>query len=57
MMMVVRIDNDKDGLTDQLDRCPNQAEVINGFMDEDGCPDTDQSGTRTKIKTIKTSAH
>jgi len=33
------IDNDGDGLLDEVDRCPNEAETPNGFDDEDGCPD------------------
>ena len=33
------IDNDGDGLLDEVDRCPNEAETKNGFDDDDGCPD------------------
>jgi outer membrane protein OmpA-like peptidoglycan-associated protein len=33
------LDNDKDGLPDTKDRCPTQAETINNFKDDDGCPD------------------
>jgi outer membrane protein OmpA-like peptidoglycan-associated protein len=29
-----------DGIPDVKDKCPNEAEVINGFQDNDGCPDT-----------------
>jgi OOP family OmpA-OmpF porin len=32
-------DVDGDGLSDGQDRCVDQAEVKNGFEDEDGCPD------------------
>lgn len=32
-------DQDKDGIPDSLDQCPEKAEVINGILDEDGCPD------------------
>jgi outer membrane protein OmpA-like peptidoglycan-associated protein len=32
-------DNDKDGLLDGVDKCPNEAEVFNGVDDADGCPD------------------
>jgi OOP family OmpA-OmpF porin len=32
-------DNDKDGILDVNDKCPNEAETKNGYMDEDGCPD------------------
>jgi hypothetical protein len=39
-------DADKDGLKDDSDRCPSQAEDFDGFEDEDGCPewDNDQDG-------------
>ena len=35
----VVFDTDNDGLLDDVDNCPNQAETINGFEDSDGCPD------------------
>ena len=38
------LDNDKDGIPDTLDKCPNQAEDKDGFEDEDGCPETDNDG-------------
>ncbi|MBD3315691.1 MAG: OmpA family protein [Chitinivibrionales bacterium] len=34
-------DKDQDGIKDNLDRCPTDPEDIDGFEDEDGCPDTD----------------
>ncbi len=34
-------DADKDGLTDDLDKCVNAAEDVDGFEDDDGCPDPD----------------
>lgn len=34
-------DLDKDGTTDALDRCPLSAEDVDGFEDEDGCPEPD----------------
>lgn len=34
-------DLDKDGTTDELDRCPLSAEDVDGFEDEDGCPEPD----------------
>ncbi|HDH96258.1 MAG TPA: hypothetical protein ENF73_00855, partial [Proteobacteria bacterium] len=34
-------DKDKDGVLDNADRCPDQPEDIDGFEDEDGCPDPD----------------
>jgi len=33
-------DKDGDGITDDKDKCPEQAETINGYQDDDGCPDT-----------------
>lgn len=33
------IDNDDDGVLDEVDRCPNEPETPNGFDDDDGCPD------------------
>ncbi len=35
------LDNDRDGIPDADDECPNDAEDIDGFADGDGCPDTD----------------
>lgn len=32
-------DADCDGIIDMSDQCPNQAEVVNDFEDQDGCPD------------------
>lgn len=32
-------DTDGDGLMDPDDRCPKDAETVNNFEDEDGCPD------------------
>ena len=34
-------DSDRDGLKDNVDRCPNAAEDFDGFQDADGCPDLD----------------
>ena len=34
-----KMDSDGDGINDYLDRCPYEAEDINGFADEDGCPE------------------
>ena len=33
-------DTDKDGIPDNLDKCPKEAETFNGYQDTDGCPDT-----------------
>jgi outer membrane protein OmpA-like peptidoglycan-associated protein len=34
-------DSDGDGITDNLDACPDAAEDLDGFGDKDGCPDPD----------------
>jgi len=39
-----RVDSDGDGVLDELDQCPNEAEDMDGFEDEDGCPDYDNDG-------------
>ena len=36
-----RHDRDGDGIEDERDRCPDQAEDLDGFEDQDGCPETD----------------
>jgi len=33
-------DSDADGVKNCLDQCPNLQETVNGYQDEDGCPDT-----------------
>ena len=32
---------DEDGIVDTADDCPDAPECVNGFDDEDGCPDPD----------------
>ena len=34
-------DNDKDGIADTVDECPDDPEDYDGFKDKDGCPDPD----------------
>jgi len=34
-------DDDKDGVINSEDRCPKEAEDLDGFEDDDGCPDLD----------------
>jgi outer membrane protein OmpA-like peptidoglycan-associated protein len=36
-----RVDSDNDGILDDVDKCPYEAEDIDGYLDEDGCPDLD----------------
>jgi len=33
------VDSDGDGIVDELDACPEQAEDFDGFEDQDGCPE------------------
>lgn len=33
-------DMDGDSIPDALDRCPNEPETMNGYADDDGCPDS-----------------
>jgi OOP family OmpA-OmpF porin len=33
------VDTDGDGIVDRLDKCPQQAETVNNYQDQDGCPD------------------
>ena len=37
-------DRDNDGIDDAVDRCPDEAETINNYLDEDGCPESDRDG-------------
>jgi outer membrane protein OmpA-like peptidoglycan-associated protein len=39
-------DRDSDAISDALDRCPDQAEDIDSFEDDDGCPDEDNDADR-----------
>lgn len=40
-IVVDRGDDDEDGIINSSDRCPSEAEDVDGFNDEDGCPDRD----------------
>lgn len=40
-LIITKTDRDGDGITDDVDRCPDAPEDIDGFEDEDGCPDAD----------------
>ncbi len=41
-----RVDTDGDGLFDDEDECPTEIEDVDGFQDDDGCPDPDNDGDR-----------
>ena len=37
-------DSDGDGILDREDKCVHEPEDLDGFTDEDGCPDLDNEG-------------
>ena len=39
-----KLDGDGDGGEDALDRCLQEREDLDGFVDNDGCPDVDDDG-------------
>jgi len=41
---IIPRDSDHDGINDKVDACPNQPEDIDGYEDDDGCPDLDNDG-------------
>ena len=43
-MPVAPVDTDNDGIPDDVDKCPDQAETKNGYEEEDGCPENDKDG-------------
>jgi outer membrane protein OmpA-like peptidoglycan-associated protein len=48
-------DRDHDGIPDNVDKCPDEPETINGFQDDDGCPDKGESKvkiTATKVEIL-----
>lgn len=50
-------DADKDGVADASDLCVDVPETANGYLDEDGCPDTAPSGikvTRSRVQISET---
>jgi hypothetical protein len=40
----IQQDSDGDGVFDRADSCPTEAEDMDGFADEDGCPEPDNDG-------------
>lgn len=47
------LDRDHDGIADGIDQCPDEPEVVNQYLDEDGCADAPPSRvhvTRTRIE-------
>jgi hypothetical protein len=42
------IDNDEDGVLDDVDSCPNEKETWNKYNDHDGCPDIAPEQSRYK---------
>src|SRR5690606_9705133 len=41
---LVAADTDNDGIPDKQDVCPSEREDMDGFQDQDGCPDPDNDG-------------
>jgi outer membrane protein OmpA-like peptidoglycan-associated protein len=41
---IVPKDSDRDGVKDNEDQCPNQPEDLDGYQDDDGCPEIDNDG-------------
>jgi outer membrane protein OmpA-like peptidoglycan-associated protein len=41
VVQITKTDKDGDGILDDVDQCPEQPEDLDGFEDEDGCPDPD----------------
>lgn len=41
MRQTVSVDKDNDGISDDVDQCPEIPEDLDGFQDSDGCPDYD----------------
>ena len=46
-------DRDRDGILDNVDKCPDQPEDRDGFEDEDGCPEPDNDKDGIPDKTDK----
>ena len=44
VVVAPKVDTDGDGVADEDDRCPNEAEDKDLFDDTDGCPDPDNDG-------------
>ena len=38
------VDDDRDGINNPQDTCPNEPEDMDGYEDEDGCPELDNDG-------------
>jgi outer membrane protein OmpA-like peptidoglycan-associated protein len=38
------LDKDRDGVPNKYDQCPYEMEDLDGFQDDDGCPDPDNDG-------------
>tara|TARA_Y100001934_G_scaffold139078_1_gene167818 strand:+ start:519 stop:1712 length:1194 start_codon:yes stop_codon:yes gene_type:complete len=43
-VVIKTTDRDKDGILDEVDQCPDEPEDLDGFEDENGCPDPDNDG-------------
>lgn len=45
-------DADRDGVSDGNDKCPTQPETRNGYLDDDGCPDSQNANARIAANQI-----
>jgi len=46
-------DRDSDGVADNIDQCIDVPETKNGYLDEDGCPDTPPTRVKVTQKQVK----
>jgi hypothetical protein len=51
-----KADRDGDGIPDDVDKCPDDPETMNGFDDDDGCPDRGRVVVSSNEVTTKTEA-
>jgi outer membrane protein OmpA-like peptidoglycan-associated protein len=42
--VIIPKDSDHDGISDKDDACPDEPEDLDGYQDDDGCPDPDNDG-------------
>lgn len=46
MLTTAPADSDNDGVVDSSDLCVDAAETVNGYRDDDGCPESDRDGDK-----------
>ena len=52
-LVITKTDRDGDGIKDDVDQCPDEPEDVDGFQDQDGCPDPDNDGDQILDKDDK----